>query len=110
MRIHVARHISLVLLFLAVFLLKSQDGVGRTVSLEFVLQHFVSEIPEMKRLYWELENRKPSYENYRKGFLPTISFLWDSFQFNRSIQCLQNAFDDQKSEVLLLKDRVKIYF
>lgn len=110
MRVHVARHISLVLLFLAVFLLKSQDGVGRTVSLEFVLQHFVSEIPEMKRLYWELENRRLSYVNYRKGFLPAISFQWDSFPFNRSIQRLQNAFDDQKSEALLLKDRAKIYF
>ncbi len=93
MRIHVARHISLVPLFLAVFLLKSQDGVGRTISLEFVLQHFVPEIPEMKRLYLDLENRKLSYENYRKGFLPAISFQWDSFQFNRSIQRLQNAFD-----------------
>lgn len=49
MRVHVARHISWVSLFLAVFLLKSQDGVGRTISLEFVLQHFVPEIPEMKR-------------------------------------------------------------
>lgn len=84
-------HISSICIFLVILGLKSEYCMGQ--SLEYVLQHLVSEIPEMKKLRLELENRKLSYENYRKQFLPAISFQWNSFQFNHSIQRLQNASD-----------------
>lgn len=51
--------------------------------------------PAAKMEQLNLENEILEFENYKKGFLPKVSFNLSPFNFNRSIVRLQQAEDGQ---------------
>lgn len=69
------------------------------ITLNDVIDDFVIKSPEAKKIRLEYINKHLDYQNYKKGFLPTLSLNFLPIGFNRSIKLLQNATDGNYSYV-----------
>lgn len=69
------------------------------ITFDDVIDDIVTRSPEAKKLRLEYINKHLEHENYKKGFLPTLSFSFSPIGFNRSIKLLQNATDGNYSYV-----------
>lgn len=69
------------------------------ITLNDVIDDIVIESPEARKIRLEYINKHLDHENYKKSFLPTLSFSLSPIGFNRSIKLLQNATDGNYSYV-----------
>ena len=86
------------ILFLAVsFVSNAQSSIHLTLSA--VVDTLSLKAPEALIQHLAFENELLQFENYKKGFLPSVSFSLSPFSFNRSIVKLQQATDGQYNYV-----------
>jgi outer membrane protein TolC len=80
------------LLLLIVF---KDETYGKTleISLKKILAEYCFASPEAIKAKLNYENANYYYENYKKGFLPSVSFSVSPASFNRSYRVLQNPAD-----------------
>jgi len=81
-----------------ILILFSVDGMSQSrvkISLDNVINILSLESSSAKIEKLNYENELLSYANYKKGFLPSISFNVSPFSFNRSLVKLQQADDGQ---------------
>lgn len=64
---------------------------ARVLTLEEALEQTVLTTIPVQKGRLEYENQLLEYENYRKGFLPSLSFGISSFSFNHAMRILQDA-------------------
>lgn len=88
-------------LWLFLFLLLINNAYSQTleISLKKILTEYSLASPEAKKARLEYENAGYGYENYRKGFLPSVSFILNPASFNHSYRVLQNPSDGNYSYV-----------
>ena len=72
---------------------------SRCVTLDEVLNVYCMNTAKVRSLRMEYANSRLAYENYRKGFLPTLSFGVSPVSFNRSLRLLQNPLTGDYSYV-----------
>ena len=90
---------SLFLALYIVLLFQTQAQSYTYLSLSMVIDTLTLEAPasQIERLHFE--NDLLQFENYKKGFLPSVSINMSPFSFNRSIVQLQQATDGQYNYV-----------
>lgn len=79
------------------FLQKTEDV--RKLTLEEVVNILCLQSPSAKIESLNFKNNLLQFENYKKGFLPSISFSMNPFSFNRSIKLVQYPEDGSYSYV-----------
>ncbi len=87
--------------FIKVFILQIFSLIGlnvfaqnsMTLSFEEVVNNLSLKSPSAKIVSIDLKNSKLEFDNYKKSFLPSISLSLTPFNFNRSINLLQNPSD-----------------
>lgn len=65
----------------------------RLLSLDEVINELCLESPATKIISLEHKNEILKFDNYKREFLPSISLSFSPFNFNRSINLLQNPVD-----------------
>ena len=69
------------------------------ISLDKILSDYCFSSPEAIKARLNYESANYSYENYKKGFLPSIAFNVNPASFNRSFRVLQNPTDGSYSYI-----------
>lgn len=72
---------------------------GRTITLDELLNVYALQSPTVKTLRLQYANSLLEYENYRKGFLPSVSFDITPISFNRSLRLLQDPYSGKYTYV-----------
>ena len=70
-----------------------------TLTLDLIIEKFTLVSPPARQAALLYENAILSYKNYRKGFLPTLTFSFDPLNFNRSIKALQDPANGDYSYI-----------
>ena len=87
-------------LFVLIFMFGSSALMfGRTITLDELLNVYALQSPTVKTLRLQYANRLLEYENYRKGFLPSVSFDITPVSFNRSLRLLQDPYSGKYTYV-----------
>lgn len=61
------------------------------ISLEQVVNEWSLSSPSAKKIRLSYENKILEFENYKKGFLPSVAFSLSPVNFNRSQRLMQNS-------------------
>lgn len=70
-----------------------------STSLEDVLYIYTINCPKAKLIRYKYENNRLEFENYKKSFLPSISFGFSPLSLNRNYKLLQDPISGQYSYV-----------
>lgn len=70
-----------------------------TLTLDKVVNEWCLHSPTAEKIKLSHENTLLAYENYRKGFLPSVGFSFNPVSFNRSQRLMQNPVDGSYSYV-----------
>lgn len=70
-----------------------------TLSLEEAVNLCALQTPKARAEYLRYTNYLLEFENYQKGFLPSIQLSFNPLNFNRSMRLLQNSYDGDYSNV-----------
>ena len=81
------------LLVLLLVLHNNANGQTFEISLNKILTEYCFASPEAIKAILDYENAGYQYDNYKKGFLPSISFSLSPASFNRSYRVLQSPVD-----------------
>lgn len=63
------------------------------ISLDDAVGKYTLLCPSVKELQLSYDNSELEFDNYKKGFLPTLSMDLTPVNFNRSLRLLQNSLD-----------------
>lgn len=74
-------------------------GQNHQISLEQVVNKWCLSSPSAKKIKLSYENTILEFENYKKGFLPSVAFSLSPVNFNRSQKLMQNAENGNYSYV-----------
>ena len=64
-------------------------AISYPVTLSDIVNKYALDAPSVKGLYLRFQNENLEYENYKKSFLPTLSFNLNPIAFNHSLRLLQ---------------------
>lgn len=65
----------------------------KVIFIEHVLNELCFQSKEARKAHISLKNNLFMFENYKKSFLPVLSYSFSPVNFNRSIKSLQNPVD-----------------
>lgn len=74
-------------------------GQTYQISLEQVLNEWCLSSPSAHKVELSYKNTILRFENYKKGFLPSLSFSLSPINFNRSQKLMQNSTNGNYSYV-----------
>lgn len=90
-------------IFICIFILFFYESFSQKKVLELtlsdVVDHYSLQSPAARVEHLNYQNIVLEYANYKKGFLPSISFTLNPMNFNRSLKLLQSPEDGNYSYV-----------
>lgn len=89
------RKIAILLIFLVFIQATTKSYSQQTVelTLDNVINKLALESSQAKILHLNFQNKLLQYENFKKSYLPSVSFNLTPFSFNRSLKLLQQPSD-----------------
>lgn len=90
---------NIILYFFIVITLPIYAQEAKILSLENVLDDLSLKSPAAKIVKLSFQNELLQFENFKKSFLPSVSFTMNPMNFNRSLKLMQNYKDGSYSYV-----------
>lgn len=84
---------SICILFIFTCVYVTSYSQEKVLFIENVLNEFCFRSKEARKAHISLKNSLLTFENYKKSFLPVLSYSLSPINFNRSIKSLQNPVD-----------------